>query len=429
MKQVVLAAALVGFGCAINIGGGFVSGVSSRNSGSLIQSKDNLRVSLTQLQRTEAEEHVFFRKLEHHHQQLVEGTYRSHTERRKRHQHKHRANWKIHLEDINNSQFVGEIRVGSPGQTFAVIFDTGSSNLWINGIHCTDQACLKHRRFDPSQSRTFTLLDMDMDVMFGTGQISGSLATDSFELGGSLLVHNQTFGMINVETGEVFNAGSFDGILGLSFPALSASSYTPVFDNIMNQHLLPRNMFSFYYSKLPVQESVIEFGIPSREYYHGDLEFVEVSQPVYWELTLKDILIDGKPQNVCKHKQCKVVVDTGTSLLTGPTDGIFALVRAIDMNGDCNQIQNLPTMTYVIEDKNGEHHFDLESSFYVVQSDTSEDDGVTPRYCKPGFMALDVPEPRGPLWILGDLFMQKYFTVFSREPAQVGFAVAAHRNA
>jgi len=339
--------------------------------------------------------------------------------------------YKLPLIDINNSQYVGRIEVGTPKkgtphQYFDVIFDTGSSNLWINSDTCLSEGCLIHRRFHPANSKTYKKLPVEMSVQFGTGSLEGFLAQDTFTLG-PVRVHGQTFGQIRRSTGSVFVTGKFDGILGMSFPSLSAHSYKPVFDSMMEQELLTSNMFSFYYSLLPKQNSAIMLGEPIKAMYKGDLTWVAVSKPFYWEVNLIDIEYDGVSTNACAEPPCKAVVDTGTSLLTGPSVYTTRMIRQLNVDRTCNDMENLKTLTYILSDDNGEYRFDVDPKFFVLKSMAKRADGK-PKFCRAGMMALDVPKPRGPLFILGDVFMRKYYTVFDRDNNRIGFALAADSN-
>ena len=48
--------------------------------------------------------------------------------------------------------------------------------------------------------------------------------------------------------------------------------------------------------------------------------------------------------------------------------------------------------------------------------------------CQPGFMNIDVPAPRGPLFVFGEYFLRKFYTVFDRDRNVVGISVARHEN-
>ncbi|NXC49255.1 PEPA protein, partial [Penelope pileata] len=142
-------------------------------------------------------------------------------------------------------EYVGTISIGTPPQEFSVIFDTGSANLWVPSVYCSSPACTNHRRFDPTRSSTFHGTTTSVASWYGTGSMVGVLGYDTVMIG-NIQVQKQIFGLSQAEPGSFLVHAPFDGFLGLAFPRLSSSGATPVFDNMMSQHLVARDLFSIY---------------------------------------------------------------------------------------------------------------------------------------------------------------------------------------
>ena len=181
----------------------------------------------------------------------------------------------IALTNLRDSQYVGPIGVGTrtdgnPESFINVVFDTGSTNLWVSSVHCKDYVCRDRHKYNNEKSETYRSPPADtlpLDITFGTGELSGPQAVDYLSVG-EYRVKNQTFAMIEHEIGSIFSQIPFEGILGLAFPSMAADGHTPFFDNVMDQDVLQgRNEFSFFFTKLPDQASAIFFGGVDNRFY------------------------------------------------------------------------------------------------------------------------------------------------------------------
>ncbi|KFQ98088.1 Pepsin A, partial [Opisthocomus hoazin] len=182
--------------------------------------------------------------------------------------------------------YYGTISIGTPAQKFTVVFDTGSSNLWVPSVYCTSEACEDHNRFDPSDSSTFVSTNDSLSIEYGTGSMTGILGYDTVTVA-DIKVTDQIFGLAETEPGDIFYYSPFDGILGLAFPSIASSGATPVFDNMMSEDLVAKDLFSVYLSGDDKSGSFVLFGAIDSSYTTHGISWIPLSAETYWEITME----------------------------------------------------------------------------------------------------------------------------------------------
>lgn len=435
----------------------------------------------------------------------------------------------VPLKNYLDAQYFGEIGIGTPAQTFTVIFDTGSSNLWVPSSKCYfSLACYFHSKYKASESSTYKKNGKSCDIQYGSGAISGFLSQDSVTVG-DLVVKDQVFTETTREPSLTFILAKFDGLLGLGFQEIAVDKVVPVWYNMVSQGLVKEPVFSFWMNRNSDEEAggEIVFGGVDPKHFKGEHQYTPVTRKGYWQFDMGDFLIDDQSTGFCAGG-CAAIVDSGTSLLAGPSGIITQINNAIGASGiisqecktvvsqygdvivelliaqtnpqkicsqiglcsydgtrdvstgiasvleksgekdtmssisdgmctacqmavvwvqnqiarnqtkeqikaymnqlcerlpspngesvvDCDQISSMPTVSFSIGNKT----FSLTSDQYILK--VGEGDVAQ---CVSGFMGLDVPAPLGPIWILGDIFMGVYHTVFDYGNLRLGFAEA-----
>lgn len=321
----------------------------------------------------------------------------------------------VPLSNYANAQYFAEIQLGTPGQTFKVVLDTGSSNLWVPGSKCTSIACFLHAKYESSASSTYKANGTSFEIRYGSGSLEGYMSQDILTIG-DLSVKHQDFAESTKEPGLAFAFGKFDGILGLAYDTIAVNHATPPFYNMVDQDLLDEPVFSFRVGKSEEDGGEAIFGGIDDSAYTGKIDYVPIRRKGYWEVELEQIQFGD---DVLELENTGAAIDTGTSLIACPSDVAELLNDALGAkkgwNGqytvDCATVPSLPDLTFQF----GGKPYTLSASDYILEVQGT---------CISAFMGLDIPAPLGPIWIIGDVFLRKFYTVYDLGRNAVGFAAA-----
>ncbi|KAM0751113.1 endopeptidase [Meredithblackwellia eburnea MCA 4105] len=320
----------------------------------------------------------------------------------------------VPLTNYLNAQYFSEITLGTPPQSFKVILDTGSSNLWVPSTRCSSIACFLHAKYDAKASSTYKANGTEFKIQYGTGSLEGVISNDVMTIG-DLEIKGQDFAESTVEPGLTFAFGKFDGILGLAYDTISVQHVVPPFYQMVAQGLLDEPKFAFWLGSDPEQGEAVFGGVDS-SHYSGKIDYVPVRRKGYWEVELESVKF-GK--EVLELENTGAAIDTGTSLIALPTDVAEIINKEIgakkSWNGqytvECDTVSSLPPLTFTF----GGKPYELAAEDYILSVQGT---------CISSFTGLDIPAPLGPIWIIGDVFLRKYYTVYDLGNNAVGFATS-----
>jgi hypothetical protein len=183
------------------------------------------------------------------------------------------------IKDYANAQYYGAVSVGTPPQSFQVIYDTGSSNLWIpekNCVHCGYFFIHKKNKYDQDLSSTYVEDGADFSIQYGSGAVEGTYVQDSVTIGEDIVVKNQKLASVHDAGGMgiAYTLSVFDGILGLGFDSISVGGVETVFHNAIEQGLVDEGKFAFYLGDNCDGE--LTFGGYDETKFTGDISWVNL---------------------------------------------------------------------------------------------------------------------------------------------------------
>jgi saccharopepsin len=322
----------------------------------------------------------------------------------------------VAVDNFLNAQYFSQISIGTPPQEFKVVLDTGSSNLWVPSSNCGSIACYLHSKFDSSESSTYKKNGSEFAIRYGSGSLEGYVSRDTVQIG-DLKIKDQLFAEATSEPGLAFAFGRFDGILGLGYDTISVNRIPPPFYNMIDQGLIDEPVFAFYLSDTNSgKESECMFGGVNKDLYTGKVTKIPLRRKAYWEVDLDAITFGDQTAEL---DSTGAILDTGTSLIAMPSTLAELLNKEIgakkSYNGqytvECTKRDSLPDLTFTLTG----HNFTISPYDYILEVQGS---------CISSFTGFDIPEPVGPLVILGDAFLRQWYSIYDLGDDAVGLAKA-----
>ncbi|KAI0065993.1 acid protease [Artomyces pyxidatus] len=332
-----------------------------------------------------------------------------------------------------DTSYFAPVSIGTPGQTFDMVLDTGSSDLWVTTTAC--DACPPNTpEYDTSKSSTLKVSNNPISLKYGSGAASGTLAQDTVTMG-PFTISNQIFVTVDSISSGLID-GELAGIMGLAFDSIAASGATPFWQALVNANQFSSPEFSFFITRFVNDPNaseeevggVLTLGGTNSTYFQGDIDFQNFpagSQTSFWLQQVSAVTVQGASVSVPGGDAALAAIDTGTTLIGAPTDAVNAIWAAVPgsqaLGGDHAGFFAYPCKTTLaISLAFGGKSWPISNADMNLGS-------VGQNLCMGAIFDITqgtsvTPGSGNPSWIVGDTFLKNVYSVFRANPPSVGFA-------
>ncbi|KAK7422170.1 hypothetical protein QQZ08_009638 [Neonectria magnoliae] len=248
---------------------------------------------------------------------------------------------------VRNGYKVVEFDIGTPAQTFRLLFDTGSASSWAVDSTCTT-TCPNVSGYDRpgyniSASTTGNYTGGYADIPYLGGRTAGPTVSEVWKADG--LTWKQSFVAANESNWAAFAA---DGFMGLAFSSIIDGGANTVVETLMAEGKLDEAKFGIYYgtelndTKGQPGDGVLSIGASREsEYVEGELITIPITRvnggydvwrssilAVNGTRTVNGTVVDIKTDFDIGN----VVFDTGAASITLPDKENLKVYESIGMN-------------------------------------------------------------------------------------------------
>jgi len=337
------------------------------------------------------------------------------------HDHESRGQAVISLTDYSNFQYDGSISLGTPAQNFKMLFDTGSSDLWVMNSVSTCTSCnhsYPYTKYDHSKSSTYQANNTIFKDHYGKGNATGYLSSDILTLAG--LKVRVTFG----EAVQVDSPGISDGIFGLAYRSLSQEGVLPPFSVLWQEGVLDEYLFSIYLQRTTTAYGELLLGGINANHYRGSIYYTPIVDEAWYVIEMSG---GAEVNGQYYYGATRAIIDSGTSFLVGPPTDIANIAASLGASYSTYYGVYVVSCTASLSDV----YFSLGSGSDYKLCGVS---ASSYRYqyqdiCYLGMEGGNVQDQYGnPMWILGDVFMREWYTIFDVGNSRMGFALVSSSN-